>query len=81
MNLEIAILQVLEAIHPKMERQDVIVADVRNSREQSPTKSEVERALRKIEDKRHVIGVSNDDTGTKWKITDAGIARLVEFES
>ena len=79
MNLEISILQVLESIHPRMERQPVIVADVKNCRVQSPTSAEVERALRKLEDKKHIIGVSNEDTGTKWKLTDAGVVRLAEF--
>lgn len=81
MNLELAILQVLEAIHPRMERQVVIVADVKNSSVKSPTTSDVERALSKLEGKRHVVGVSNEDTGAKWKVTDSGIARLVEFNS
>ena len=81
MNLEIAILRTLELIHPLMERQAVVVADVKNSSVKSPTSSDVERALSKLEDKKHVVGVSNEDTGTKWKITDAGIARLVEYNS
>lgn len=81
MNLEIAILQVLEAIHPRLEKQAVIVADVKNSRVKSPTTADVERALSKLESKRHVVGVSNEDTGAKWKVTDSGIARLVEFNS
>ena len=81
MNLEIAILQVLEAIHPRLEKQAVIVADVKNARVKSPTTSDVERALNKLEAKRHVVGVSNEDTGAKWKVTDSGIARLVEYNS
>lgn len=79
MNLELAILQVLECVEPRLMPQPILVSDVKNSRLKTPTTDEIERALRKLEDKKHIIGKSNEDTGTKWKITDAGILRLSEF--
>ena len=81
MNLQIAILQSLEAVHPIQRTTKLVKSDVHLTQVTPPTLSDVKRALNKLESKGHVIGVSNEDTGTKWKVTDAGIARLVEYES
>ncbi len=81
MNLEIAILGELDLIHPLMEREGVLLAAVKNASVRVPTNLDIERALGRLERKCHVVGVSNEDTGTRWKITDAGIARLAEYNS
>jgi len=45
---------------------------------QAPTLSDLRRALGRLEALRQVVGVTDDEERTLWKITAAGRARLAE---
>lgn len=79
MNLEIAILEILECVEPLPMAESIIIADVKNTQVTEPTDDEVRRKLRNLEKKRQIRGRSNEDTGTKWQITTDGVFRLSEY--
>lgn len=81
MNIELTILTALDLHAPVPMRQEVILSDVRSLTAERPTSTEVQRALDKLEGKNQVIGISNEDKGTMWKITTEGTMRLAEYNS
>lgn len=79
MNLELTILQILALSDGFLMPKGTLVAEVR-LRDMRPTLAEIESAMRRLEDADQATGISNPDAagGSKWKIADAGKARLAE---
>jgi hypothetical protein len=79
MNLERTILTALGNVHPRQLPNEVLRADVQLMcpGERVPL-SEYNKALSALETKGQVVGVTSEDSGTLWKITPAGRARLAE---
>jgi hypothetical protein len=79
MNLEIYILKILSDAGGYMVNHSQIPIEIK-LRGGEVTFTEVNLALCLLEEKGHVIGINNPDApgGSKWKLTDAGKARLAE---
>lgn len=78
MTLEISILVALRNVHPRMLPEAALRGDAGAMAGEAVTAADCQAKCRKLEAKGQVIGVSNEDTGAKWKITADGIARLAE---
>lgn len=76
MTLEIAILTALSNVHPRLLPEGAVRGDAGALLGTPVTITECARALTKLEGKKQVRGWSNEDTGTKWKITEEGMDRL-----
>lgn len=77
MNLELQILMCLRNAGESLLPESTLVAELRLvDREESL--AQIKAALSKMEAKDQVNGVHNEDTGTKWKLADAGTIRLAE---
>ena len=74
MNLEREMLEALDQVEPLMMFERVLVSQMRM---QGHTQADAEGALRRLEQRSQVIGITTDD-GRKWKISTAGKARLCE---
>lgn len=79
MNLNLTILGILDSTDGFQLALDVVAAEVR-LRGRAESNTEVREALRKLDAQKQVIGITNADApgGSKWKLTDAGRARLME---
>ena len=79
MNLELCILKILSDAGTFMVNHGQIPIEVK-LRGGEFTFTDVNLALGRLEEKKHAIGISNPDAhgGAKWKLTDAGKARLAE---
>lgn len=75
MNLECAILNVLDAT-PRAVTAGVILGFAPKFTGAEHTLAEIERALRRLEEKGHVKGNPNPDRGTVWMATDDGKLRI-----
>jgi len=81
MNLEILILKILADAGGYLVNHSQIPIEVKlRSGSLVFTFTDVNLALARLEEKGHAIGISNADApgGSKWKLTDAGKARLAE---
>jgi hypothetical protein len=79
MNLEIYILKILSDAGGYLVNHSQIPIEVK-LRGGEFTFTDINLALARLEEKGHAIGISNADApgGSKWKLTDAGKARLAE---
>lgn len=77
MNLELEILTILRNADGYLLPQSTLVAELR-LRDRRETLAEIHAAMASLESRDEITGVSNRDTGAKWKIADAGRARLAE---
>lgn len=73
--LERIILDALRDVHPNMQRERTLFADVVMRSPGVPTNTAIRSSLSELELKRQVVGIPCED-GTKWKITPEGQARL-----
>ena len=78
MTLQLAILTALARVHPRLLPETALRGDACAILGAPVTITDCRLALRALEDGEDVIGISNQDTGTRWKITAAGRARLAE---
>lgn len=78
MSIELKILQALELTADYLVPEGSVYNAVVIAEMRPPTRSEVGAALRTLEARGQVRGVSNPDTGTKWKIADSGRVRLMD---
>lgn len=76
MNLELAILEKLEAAHPRLLKRSVVFGDVSFEVDRL-TETDFSRALVQLERKGQVWIDQGEDV-TRLKITPAGLARIAE---
>lgn len=77
MSLHLTILLILRNAEGCLLPQSTLVNELR-LRDCKESLAEIYGALRDLEGREQVIGVHNQDTGNKWKITDEGVVRLAE---
>lgn len=79
MNIQLMLLQSLDAVDPLMLPFETLCADARLRGAQA-SRSEIQRHVGELESKRQVTVVTSEDApgGSRLKITDAGKARLAE---
>lgn len=78
MNIALHILAVLDLADGFLVPQDTLCANVRM---RTPvTNTEIREALGKLDRRGDIIGLTSEDApgGVKWKLSDAGKARLME---
>jgi len=73
-NLELVILRQLEAAHPRMVKESVLVAEVHMEAE-GESKTSIERSIRVLEGKGQLRIYPGEDV-TRIAITDEGLHRL-----
>lgn len=78
MTLELALLVTLNQTHPRLMPEGALRNDAIAECGKLVTVSECRTVLRKLEEEGYVTGVTNQDTGTKYHITDAGRVRVAE---
>lgn len=76
MSLDLEILSILRNTDFLLP-QSTLVAELR-LRDRRESLAEIQAALGRLETFHEVIGITTRDTGSKWKIADAGRARLAE---
>lgn len=76
MNLELSILTILGLSDGLLIPSSTLVAELR-LRDRRETLTEIHATLGRLEAAGEVIGITNRDTGIKWRIADPGRARLV----
>lgn len=78
MNLQLAILDALRLANPNLMPEPALVSQVRlaGATGKSVTLTELRVELFALEQRGEAVGVSNEDTGTRWRISDPGLARL-----
>ena len=77
MNLQLEILSVLRECDGHLVLRSTLVASLR-LRDRKESLAEIDAAIRTLESRDEVVGTTNRDTGSKWKITDEGKVRLAE---
>jgi hypothetical protein len=78
MNLQRAILQVLSDTKGHLMTTEAIHSQVRLATGQDKTLTETKAELEALERKGHAKGVTHEDYGHRWVITDGGTLRLAE---
>jgi hypothetical protein len=79
MNLELAILQTLEAAATATDRpltEQVILGGIAGFVDKLPTLHELQRALNRLQSKGYIKGQNDEFRGTLWLITTEGKLRL-----
>lgn len=79
MNVSLSILTVLRNTGGLMIPKATLLAEVRLL-DPRPTIADIAAAMNALESSSHIVGIANVDAagGSRWKITDAGMARLAE---
>jgi hypothetical protein len=78
MNIDLIILDILERRDPELVREIPLRNETELESGEEISLAEMKAKLRSLERDGHVVAVSNQDTGTKWGITDAGKMRLAK---
>ena len=78
MTLDLAILVALNRVHPRLLPEAAVRGDAGAILGDAVTVTECRLRLAVLEEKGQVVGVSNEDTGRKYHITDAGRVRVAE---
>ena len=75
MNLEVGILNVLAA-SPRAIPATVVAGFIPKFTGSAETLTDINAALKRLEEKGHVKGTANEDRGALWKETDDGRLRI-----
>lgn len=78
-NLQRAILCALKDAHPFLLPQKTLFAEANLRASEPVSKIEFEAKLRELEGQKRIICVKDEDDAPKWKITDNGLARIMEI--
>lgn len=78
MKLSLTILLALRDIGARMMPERMLLNQVRVSQPGEVTAQQLKDEMKLLEAEGSVLGFANQDTGTRWKITDTGKARLAE---
>ena len=81
MTPELAILTALNRVHPRLLPETAVRGDAGCLLGTAVTIADCRLALAGLEAAGEVTGISNKDLGIRWKITDAGRARLAEAQA
>jgi hypothetical protein len=77
MNLPLTILAAVAACRPRLLPLDAIVVEARVRLSIAPpTYAEVKLAIADLERDGQLLAIANPDLGTRYTVTDAGLARL-----
>ena len=78
MTPDIAILTTLDNVAPRLMPEAALIADARLLLGPDATAAIVRLALQRLDRVGHIIGIPNEDTGTRWQLSDSGKARLLQ---